>query len=520
MTNAPSWSSLNIKGLYYIAFAVFVYCFYAAWIWYQGVYSELQDVRASHTTTLADNKSRATEQRALYEEIERLKTSHDDQVQQLVGQINTLNNTFKEFGYANHPNGRLPGGEDVVIVVKTGATEAFKALPIHLSTTLTHTPDFLLFSDHEQQIGQYHIQDSLDEMSEDIMKGNKDFDLYREQKTFMALGQSPEFLELKGGWDLDKYKNIHMLAKTWQQRPNAKWYVFIDADSYLVLSNLFRYLDNLDHNKRLYMGSGAVVNDVVFAHGGTGYAISQGAVKHVMEQQPTMAHDIEKMASENCCGDYVIAEVMKKHGIDISNVNPVFQGEPMYRIDFHQDKYCKPVVSLHHMRPEDVGDMWTFERSFAKPGEYILFQDIFEHFIYPHLKPRRDEWDCMSLGHGDEKELPPNLLDGKRVTVFDNEKNDTVTHTQPLSDEEKKEKVFAACHDVCKKDKHCLQFRTWKQECKTRDKIELGWSVPRGRDDIKDFTSGWMMDRVEEMRKMKPCKQPKKGWPKGEVGGS
>lgn len=139
-------------------------------------------------------------------------------------QIIASNTTFKINGYTHFPAGKLADTEDVVIIVKTGATEIYRALPIHLTTTLTKIPNYLLFSDHKQQIAQYKVQDALDEVSEDIMLGNEDFDLYFEQKKLIALGQSPEKLELKGGWNLDKYKNIHMMKKTWQQKPHAKWY--------------------------------------------------------------------------------------------------------------------------------------------------------------------------------------------------------------------------------------------------------------------------------------------------------
>jgi hypothetical protein len=37
--------------------------------------------------------------------------------------------------------------DDILLVMKTGATEALQKLPIHLLTTLKCVPEFLLFSD-------------------------------------------------------------------------------------------------------------------------------------------------------------------------------------------------------------------------------------------------------------------------------------------------------------------------------------------------------------------------------------
>lgn len=45
------------------------------------------------------------------------------------------------------PCASFPNTDGVLLVMKTGATEAFDRIPTHLLTTLTCLPDFLIFSD-------------------------------------------------------------------------------------------------------------------------------------------------------------------------------------------------------------------------------------------------------------------------------------------------------------------------------------------------------------------------------------
>ena len=446
--------------------------------------------------------------RALQEKFDRLQAGNVNGTANPLDQADTLDTVIRNNGYTNFPAGPLEGADDLVVVIKTGATEVYRSLTIHLATTLTHTPNHLIFSDHKQQVAQYEVQDALDEASEQIMAGNKDFDLYVDQKRFMAMGQSPEFLQLEGGWDLDKYKNIHTMKKAWQQRPDAKWYLFVDADSYVMLSNLLPYLRSLDHTKKLYLGDVYKIKDLEFAQGGTGYAISHGAMQYVMEKEPDMPQKFEQSAKDSCCGDYVLAEVMLTNGIKLSKTYPNFCGEGPGRIGFLPKNHCQPVVTMHHMRPWEISKMWTFERQLAQPNRYILFQDIFDHFIWPHVSEEQNEWDGMSHIHGATVDLPSNILDG--------------SGGKELSPEEKKDKVWAFCKKTCedKPEDECMQFQVQKEQCKIYDGMALGVKLPVTREDRGDFRSGWLLGRIGKRLKSITCEQPKKSWPKDVVAGA
>jgi hypothetical protein len=55
----------------------------------------------------------------------------------------------------------FPNPGDIAIAVKTGATEAIERIPILMLTTLQCAENVLLFSDLEQNIAGYHLQDAL-----------------------------------------------------------------------------------------------------------------------------------------------------------------------------------------------------------------------------------------------------------------------------------------------------------------------------------------------------------------------
>ena len=497
LQSSPSRSPNGPRILFYCALVASIFCLWTVFAWYQGLDDDLRSVRQERDAAIKVIKAREYEQKTQTEEIRRLKEKYRQDMTEAQTKIDDLNATAQGIGYNNYDGGQLDGADEVVVVIKTGATELYKVLPIHLATTLNHVPNFLLFSDHEQRIGQYHIQDSLDDSKPESVQEFWDYHLYRDQQQYMAEGQNPDFLELSGGWELDKFKNVHILVKTYKQRPDAKWYLFIDADTYIVMANLLPFLRNLDHNEKLYFGSPTYIANLNFAHGGTGYVISHAAVKAVVESKEELAQSYEDFTKDQCCGDYVLARALKDNDIDLIWASPNFQGEPPYTMEFDKDKMCEPVVTLHHMLPLDVGEFWNFEQEKAKPGEYLLYADVYEKFVAPHLKDEIPAWDNMGGRWGDEVDIkvidPHRWGNGTKPSAFDR------------------------CKQACKDKEDCVQFRTKGDECKITHHTMLGWRVPLSKDDKEDYHSGWLMNRVDELGSVLPCSQPPADWPKDKI---
>jgi hypothetical protein len=73
---------------------------------------------------------------------------------------------------------------DIVLSIKTGATEAFDKLPTQLLTILQCADTLLLFSDLEQDIHSLHIHDVLSRYDPEFLEHHADFELYRKQKEY------------------------------------------------------------------------------------------------------------------------------------------------------------------------------------------------------------------------------------------------------------------------------------------------------------------------------------------------
>ena len=131
--------------------------------------------------------------------------------------------------------------DDVLVIMKTGATEAYDKLPIHFMSTLKCVKDFILVSDMKMNMAGYEIYDVLEDLDPEFVEENEDFDLYRELQEFYREHQDPRDLKHgANGWNLDKYKFVPMMDRTWKYRQDAKWYVFIEADTFTRMCRTVR----------------------------------------------------------------------------------------------------------------------------------------------------------------------------------------------------------------------------------------------------------------------------------------
>ena len=262
----------------------------------------------------------------------------------------------------------FPDTSDILLVMKTGATEAYDKLPIHFLTTLRCANDSILFSDMEMDMAEHHLIDSLDEVKEDVKENNNDFDLYRTLQTYHKLREDPRPLkDGPNGWNLDKYKFLHILLKTYRYRPNAPWYVFIEADTALIWDNLRSYLDRFDSQKATYFGSPTYL-DIEFAHGGTGYIISQKAMQMAVGNHPDIAIKYDKTVHDICCGDAMIGRVLLDEDIKLTKAWPLMNGEKPITLPFSPKTWCQPVITMHHLTAQEVSQVWTFQQDRKSRG--------------------------------------------------------------------------------------------------------------------------------------------------------
>lgn len=274
----------------------------------------------------------------------------------------------------------LPGAADVVAVMRTGATELADKLPVHFSTTLKCFHDYLIFSDYEEYLDGEHILDALESVSPEIKATHPDFELWRRLRADGGrAGLRAD--ELSGpdnrphgglgkdenpGWKLDKWKFLPMVNRTLAEFPDKKWYLFLEADTFVFARSLFAQLAALDWTKPYYVGSEMQIGDVLFAHGGSGFIVSRPALQAVVRLFVSQQEEWERFTDGHWAGDCVLGKAFLDSGTPVVWANPIWQGMPVGQVPWEKEGLlCRPAVSYHHVSPSVVEDMWRFEQQLA-----------------------------------------------------------------------------------------------------------------------------------------------------------
>jgi hypothetical protein len=271
--------------------------------------------------------------------------------------------------------------DDVLVVLRTGATESRQKLPVHFRTTLRCVPNFLIVSDFDEEIEGHAVHDVLGGVTEARKKEHADFKLYHHlrkhgrrglegQQVINAQSGSSkgDYLNTENdGWKLDKWKFLPMIDRAYEKMPDAKWFVFIEADTYLVWNNLLEYLSNFDANKPYYIGKHLYINDVEFGYGGAGIIMSNPAMQKASEQRSINMKDYEDFTASHWVGDCALGKVMEDVKVPLHRAFPHLQGDAPATMDpaiikIDRDAWCYPAVTYHHVSPSEIEELWRFEQ--------------------------------------------------------------------------------------------------------------------------------------------------------------
>jgi hypothetical protein len=375
----------------------------------------------------------------------------------------------------------LPGANETLVVLRTGSTELEAKLSVHLNTTLRCYPNRLIFSDSECTYEKENIIDALETVSTKVKEDHPDFSLYRRLRSHgrdaltadETHGTSGGKLEESwtghqenSGWKLDKWKFLPMVNRTLHDFPSMKWYVFVEADTYILWSSLLQYLATLDHRVPYYSGVRVFINDIGFAHGGSGFIVSQSAMNRVVDHYTKNQLEFENFTDNHWAGDCVLGKAFSEAGVKLTDAWPIIQGDhpgivPYFGPDGRPappvDKriWCSATVSYHHVQPDVIRDLWRFEQEQLHPQfRPLQHREFFEEYVLERMNDSRHDWDNES---------------SKSVGIAAD---------------------FDTCRTWCERDTQCLQFSlNVDGQCKHFDLPRLGGFVEGVR-------SGWMHGRI------------------------
>lgn len=267
---------------------------------------------------------------------------------------------------------------DILLIVKTGASTAWRRMPIQLITTLSNLPNSVVYSDLQENLS-YEIQtvDVLSNVS-DILRVHDTtaYDIYQDLQTNVHTyreqaqlpGDEPELPPgNKPGWVLDRYKFLPMLEHAQKNYPGFKWTVYIEDDTFVFWTNLLRWLATVSaDDEPSYYGAFSGENDATFAQGGSGIVFSRSLMASVFSgpKIPTL-QEYANFTANACCGDMVLGKVLRDHDVFVNRgeFGPIsFRPEPPWKTAFEEFSWCKPIFTLHHLHQRDLVQLTMLER--------------------------------------------------------------------------------------------------------------------------------------------------------------
>jgi len=347
---------------------------------------------------------------------------------------------------------------DIVIILKTGSTEIYDKLPHHFATTFACGVDYLIYSDLRQQFGHVEIRDALAMVSEELREEHEDLAQYRTLQQHVLNGGDPGELRGEKSWQLDKWKFLPMVGDAYQTfGDQKKWYVFIEADTYLSLHNLLLWLRQVDHRRPIYAGAQVMIGDTEFAHGGSGFLLSSAAAKGLGAAYRKEQRRWEHRLAGECCGDKVMAEVMVEASppVRLLRAFPLIQGETLASLDWSPTHWCMPAVTWHHVDAAGLDKLWQFESAWQvrhgteKP---ILFADYYTALVRPRIVSANGtlrQWDNLSKDW---------VFDCRGVL-------------NPACES------AIACEAFCRDSPACLQWAWTTNVCRGSTVVKLGWAL-------------------------------------------
>lgn len=422
--------------------------------------------------------------------------------------IESINGSDPRIGHVPSSCPTLTGMDDILVVIKTGITEAQDKVPVHLRTTLRCIPNKIIVSDFEEDIAGVRTYDVFRNVSETLKQSSQDFALYNRARTGgrtaltsqdnMKVANGPSGMMDNPGWKLDKWKFLPMIQTARHAQPDAKWFVFLEADTYPIWPNLLGWLSHFNPEDRLYLGNQMQIGANLFAHGGSGFVLSHAAMHSVADFHALHVDEWEKITDREWAGDCVLGMALAAAGVPLTWSWPHVTTQSVWEQDmlheaFAKQPWCYAPFTFHHMTPADVDRFYEFEqRWFAEVGYHLqisymedvankltqtnssvlTYSDVFRNLIRPTLVHDLDNWDNFA-NEGDDKED----YNGPKTPA-----------------------TIAACADYCAADPECIQYRlSADSRCTTSKAVLRGKPQPGTQ-------SGTMLWRVNAaVEQMEQC---------------
>ena len=282
---------------------------------------------------------------------------------------NVANRTFSELCHA-FPQHLL---REIQPVLKTGHGVIDARVRPQLRSVSACLDHLLIFSDVDEIVENHDVIDVIADLPPAVIQQSDQLDTYRSLHEFAMNGSLDDATVIaREGWRMDKFKFLTGISRAWRMRPERRWYIFYEADTYIVWDNVFRLLENFDADQPLYFGSPSPGrNGTWFGNGGPGYILSREAMRRMVSDDWNNATGEYRggmltannwdLVVHDCCGDSVVGWVLWNKQVPLSGMWPLFNPHPPHGVPFSDAYWCQPVLTMHKPSEEDIVHLWRWQ---------------------------------------------------------------------------------------------------------------------------------------------------------------
>ncbi|PWZ03728.1 hypothetical protein BCV70DRAFT_154778 [Testicularia cyperi] len=417
--------------------------------------------------------------------------------------------------------------DDILLITKVGASTVHKRLMIHLAEqplSNLYIPNKFYVSDWPVKLGPIEFYDALANVSDTVKELDEFKHLRHEMSALLQSNQDlDDMSEKDGGWKLDKYKFLPMMGEAYRRFPNVKWYVMVEADTFLFWNQLVKWLATLNENKQLLIGHPSFCDydgkSTMFTHGGSGIVMSKGLIEATYGQDPEYEHNHDELIKKSAFGDALLSksfyDAPKVHLTELSKEGgEKFNSDPPRILKFLRSNWCTPIMTFHHVTPADTAHLYEFQRRIEPrlgAKDMIKWADVWDEFQPEFLRKAMIEVanakeDPTTFQHDDPNVEPGEVgvVAWQAIEDWDSETSDTHTATAK------------ECQTVCRSHDDCLMW-SWdpesdkdKDKDRNRDRGLCRWTSEFLRIGVTKpsktkLTTGWMAKRINHWRSSFGC---------------
>ncbi|KAF2736135.1 hypothetical protein EJ04DRAFT_174629 [Polyplosphaeria fusca] len=420
--------------------------------------------------------------------------------------------------------------DQVVVGIRTTATDVWSKVPSALLFTYpAKYESVIVLGDLHMEVGAFHVHDVLDRFDDSLRRTSPDLERYRQQMTYQmqsrnlgALVEQDEVKERDIRLRLEKHKILRTLERTWQHLPERNWYVFVDADTYLVRPNMLSWLGQYDSGESILFGNWPRPGAEDSPSLGSTFVLSVQAMRALLVERKDVVQSWDTRLAEFPSAYAALASVLSTAvGLAPNRTWPGISGFNPRTVPYGPGVWCEQVIAMQSVPTGIASELWRLQNQredYDHIHDPLTFADLWSRFIQPEsMDEPREDWDNLSSGLENAKwnilfEATPHSIEHAHHSNRDDQ-------SRAIRGEES----WIACRESCNTNEQCVQWsfsslatpnhnENGDTRCHLSRSLRFGQHVGAQTVDVdgegakSTWNSGWRRDRFEKWAQHQRCK--------------